>query len=118
MSVETLIREFNKMGVTLFSEGGKLGYRAPKGVLTPDHLKTLSDHKQEILATFKVKLVLARVRGQEVLVMSDQAESCFHCRGSRSCDCAGCGQGAIGEWKAIQCGCCKGTGYLSWGRVQ
>ena len=118
MSVETLIQKLNQMGVTLIPEGDKLRYRAPKGVLTPDLLKTLSAHKQEILATFNIRLVLARVRGLENIVMSDEAEICFHCCRALRCDCAYCGLGIAGRWEAGQCGCCKGTGYLAWGKVQ
>jgi hypothetical protein len=118
MSVETLIEQLNQMGVTLFPEGDKLRYRAPKGVLTADLLRTLSDRKHEILALFNIRLVLARVRGQDTLAMSDQAETCFHCQGKLTCDCASCGRGMVGEWKTGQCGCCKGAGYLAWGKVQ
>jgi hypothetical protein len=62
--------------------------------------------------------VLARVRGQEISAMSDQSEVCFHCEGMLTCDCASCGRGMVGAWKVDQCGCCKGTGYLAWGKVQ
>lgn len=118
MSVESLIEQLNQMGVTLVPEGDKLRYRAPKGVLTTDLLKALSERKHEILASFNVRLVLARVRVQETLAMSDQVETCFHCRGASTCGCASCGRGIVGEWKAGHCGCCKGTGYLAWGKVQ
>ena len=118
MSVGSLIEQLNQMGVTLFPEGDRLKYRAPKGVLTADLLKTLFDRKHEILASFNVRLVLARVRGEETLAMSDQAETCFHCQGTLTCACASCERGMVGEWKANQCGCCKGTGYLTWGKVQ
>jgi hypothetical protein len=62
--------------------------------------------------------VLARVRAEETSAMSDQAEICFHCLGALSCDCASCGRGMVGEWKADRCGCCRGTGSLSWGKLQ
>ncbi|AKT41216.1 non-ribosomal peptide synthetase [Chondromyces crocatus] len=45
-----LLDRLNGLGVKLWEEGGKLAYSAPKGVLTPELLKDLREHKEAVLA--------------------------------------------------------------------
>ncbi|MGW1373620.1 amino acid adenylation domain-containing protein [Streptomyces sp. NPDC002446] len=53
MRVEEYVAELTALGVTLYEEDGRLGYRAPKGALTPERLAWLRDHKGEVLAHLK-----------------------------------------------------------------
>jgi pyochelin synthetase len=50
ISVEELIADLRRTGVRLWEEAGRLRYRAPKGVLTPDRLDALRDNKEAVIA--------------------------------------------------------------------
>ncbi|ADO71805.1 non-ribosomal peptide synthase-like protein [Stigmatella aurantiaca DW4/3-1] len=49
MSPEELMAELSKQDVTLWVEGERLKYRAPKGALSPETLSLLSTHKAALL---------------------------------------------------------------------
>jgi pyochelin synthetase len=49
MLASELVAELQRLGVTLWEEGGKLRYRAPRGVLTEDRLVALRERKQDVL---------------------------------------------------------------------
>ncbi|MFV2175671.1 amino acid adenylation domain-containing protein [Actinomadura sp. LOL_016] len=49
ISVEELIADLRRTGVRLWEEAGRLRYRAPKGVLTPDHLEALRANKEAVI---------------------------------------------------------------------
>ncbi|MFG2910074.1 amino acid adenylation domain-containing protein [Kitasatospora sp. NPDC048286] len=55
MNVEEYLTELRAMGVTLYEEGGKLRYRAPRGALTAAHLATLREWKNEVLARLRAQ---------------------------------------------------------------
>lgn len=66
-------------------------------------------------AVGQVRLVQARVRGKDAVVESSQAETCWHCKGQKSCRCAFCAVPAPEmQWQPGECGACKGTGFLCW----
>jgi hypothetical protein len=50
---EGLLSELGKRGVALAVQGDNLKYRAPQGVLTPDLLGAIADHKREILTRLR-----------------------------------------------------------------
>ena len=59
--------------------------------------------------------VQARVRGQDAVAESNQAEVCWHCHGQKLCRCALCGVPEHNlSWEKGQCRACKGTGWLCW----
>ncbi|MFI6403196.1 amino acid adenylation domain-containing protein [Streptomyces sp. NPDC050548] len=53
MRVKDCVAELAALGVTLYEESGRLGYRAPKGSLTPERITWLREHKEEVLAHLK-----------------------------------------------------------------
>lgn len=57
----------------------------------------------------------ARIRGQDAITESAQAETCWHCHGEKVCGCAVCAVPA-GQmrWEPGQCAACKGSGFLCW----
>ncbi|MFD7305242.1 amino acid adenylation domain-containing protein [Streptomyces pharetrae] len=50
MRVEEYVAQLTALGVTLYEESGRLGYRAPRGTLTPERLAWLREHKEPVLA--------------------------------------------------------------------
>ena len=114
MSPQVLLEQLHEMGVEVIPEGDRLRLRAPKGVLTPEVQRAISEQKPEIL---RCLTRMARVRGTDRVEPSYPADICWHCHGKKECNCAGCGDGVPGSWKAGQCGGCRGTGLLCWGKV-
>ena len=131
MTAYELIQELESKGVEIEAIGEMLRCKAPKNMWTP-HLKArVKAAKPEILALLKVQsakpyrgctiaqshkpMVKAKVRGQGRFEMTYAPDLCWHCKGNLTCDCALCGSGLPGNWKAGQCGWCKGSGYLTWG---
>ncbi|MBZ4412595.1 LLM class flavin-dependent oxidoreductase [Myxococcus sp. XM-1-1-1] len=49
MMTDELIAELSRQGVTLWVEGERLKYRAPKGALSPEHLAKLSTNKATLV---------------------------------------------------------------------
>ena len=49
MTLVELIADLSRYGVELWAEGEQLGYKAPRGVLTPALLAALKQHKVELL---------------------------------------------------------------------
>jgi hypothetical protein len=49
MEIETFLKEWRKRGIHLYTQKGELGYRAKKGVITPDDIKSIKNRKTEIL---------------------------------------------------------------------
>ena len=47
--VDTLITDLESVGISLWEEDGKLRFRAPKGVMTPERLASLRDNKAAVL---------------------------------------------------------------------
>ncbi|MGW0555808.1 amino acid adenylation domain-containing protein [Streptomyces sp. NPDC002926] len=50
MNVGEFVAELNAAGVVMYEEEGKLRYRAPQGVMTPERLDTLRTHRDAVLA--------------------------------------------------------------------
>jgi hypothetical protein len=50
MTVTSLLGELRALGVRLFLDGGRVAYRAPRGIMTPELLARLSARKAELLA--------------------------------------------------------------------
>jgi len=50
MSVSDLLAQLEAQGIELWTEGGGLRFRAPKGALTPDLRSQLTEHRDAILA--------------------------------------------------------------------
>ena len=118
MTAVGLLSDVQSRGVEVRVEGNLLRLRARKGVVDADILARLAAHKAEIISILTGKVLhRARVRGQEFIEQAYAPDICWHCQGSRSCDCALCGCGLPGNWKASQCGACQGAGYLTWGAV-
>ena len=118
MTAVRLLSDVQSRGVQVQVEGNTLRLRARKGVVDPQTIAQLSAHKAEIISILTGNaLHRARVRGTESIEQVYDADPCWHCQGSRSCDCALCGSGLPGSWKASQCAACRGTGYLTWRAV-
>ncbi|ATB34119.1 MupA/Atu3671 family FMN-dependent luciferase-like monooxygenase [Melittangium boletus] len=49
MSAEELVAELSRQGVTLWVEGDRLKYRAPKGALSPETLSLVAGHKAALI---------------------------------------------------------------------
>jgi hypothetical protein len=50
MTASEVIAEMSRKGITLVARGDRLAYDAPKGVVTPELVTLLRQHKPEILA--------------------------------------------------------------------
>ncbi|HEY1348895.1 MAG TPA: condensation domain-containing protein [Ktedonobacteraceae bacterium] len=61
MSPEVLLTELAARGVTLSAEDGLLHYRAPKGVLSPELRRKLSEQKGELVALLSARQAQAPV---------------------------------------------------------
>jgi len=48
MKTVEFLSDLNHLGVTIWMEGDKLRYRSPQGVMTPDLLEQLKEHKEEL----------------------------------------------------------------------
>ncbi|MGW2087180.1 AMP-binding protein, partial [Streptomyces sp. NPDC001880] len=55
MNVGEFVAELNAAGVAMHEEEGKLRYRAPQGVMTPDRLETLRTHRDAVLAILRAE---------------------------------------------------------------
>ena len=117
MSVAAILEEAKRRGIVLEIDGLDIRYRAPKGRLTPELVEAMRRHKAELLQALQVP---ARVRGQDAVVPSAQAETCWHCHGEKTCQCAVYAVPAPRmRWDKGECRACLGSGYLCWpGRVQ
>ncbi|WP_131787849.1 non-ribosomal peptide synthetase [Protofrankia symbiont of Coriaria ruscifolia] len=49
MEIDELIAELGRDGVTLWADSGRLRFRAPRGVLTPQRRDLLREHREEVL---------------------------------------------------------------------
>lgn len=58
MSIDIQITELKSKGITLWSEDGKLKYRAKEGAMTPEVLAWLKQNKQDIIDFFNNKKVV------------------------------------------------------------
>lgn len=57
----------------------------------------------------------ARVRGQDAVIETAHAETCWHCFGEKVCECVFCAVSTPQmRWLPGECGACKGTGFLCW----
>ncbi|MGC5413201.1 hypothetical protein ACPXCX_57505, partial [Streptomyces sp. DT225] len=55
MNVEEFVAGLKTAGVVLHEEGGRLRYRAPQGVMTPERLETLKSHRDAVLALLRAE---------------------------------------------------------------
>lgn len=69
MTAASLLSELQALGVRLFLDGDRLGYRAPKGTMTQDLLARVSARKAEMLA------LIAGPRSPAPAFVWDQAEA-------------------------------------------
>lgn len=53
MTVAEILREADRLGVTLKAKGDQIHYRAPKGTITPEFRQTLLQHRPHILRALK-----------------------------------------------------------------
>ncbi|MFM6188742.1 NAD(P)-binding protein, partial [Planktothrix sp.] len=53
MRIVEFLSNLNHLGVTIWVEGDKLRYRSPQGVITPDLLEQLKEHKEELIALLR-----------------------------------------------------------------
>ena len=120
MTATQILSELQHRGVSLEVAGDKLRFR-PKAAVTPDLVEALRRRKSEILAVLRESPapVKARVRGQDVVTETAQAEICFHCHGEKICRCISCAVpgSAAPRWEPGQCVACKGSGFLCWPEV-
>jgi len=122
MTATGILSELARRRVYLEVAGDKLRWR-PKDALTPDLVEALKQRKAEILGLLSRAAVApqtrqavhARVRGQEAVSETAEADVCWHCRGHKVCRCALCAVPARQmQWTAGECAACKGTGFLCW----
>ena len=57
MTISDFVQEFEKLGIKLWNDGGKLHYRAPRGALTDDRKEALRARKQELLTYLEADTV-------------------------------------------------------------
>ena len=93
-------------------DGGASEKSCPTGVISRES----SEMGQELgQSVGQAPAVPARVRGQDAVVESCKAETCFHCKGDKVCRCAMC---AVADpnmvWQRGMCRACLGTGSLAW----
>lgn len=55
MDVGEFVAELNAAGVAMYEEGGRLRYRAPQGVMTPERLEALRTHRDAVLALLRAQ---------------------------------------------------------------
>lgn len=53
MNAGEFVAELSALGVTMYEEDGRLRYRAPQGVMTPERLDTLKTHRDAVLALLR-----------------------------------------------------------------
>ena len=53
MKTVEFLSDLNHLGVTIWMEGDKLRYRSPQGVMTPDLLEQLKEHKEELIVLLR-----------------------------------------------------------------
>lgn len=53
MKTVEFLSYLNHLGVTIWMEGDKLRYRSPQGVMTPDLLEQLKEHKEELIVLLR-----------------------------------------------------------------
>ncbi|WP_213451843.1 amino acid adenylation domain-containing protein [Rhizomonospora bruguierae] len=53
LSADELIADLRRTGVQLWEEAGRIRYRAPKGVLTPDRLDALRANRDAVIASLR-----------------------------------------------------------------
>lgn len=51
---KSLLNNLNEHGVTVWQENGQLRYKAPAGVMTPDLITTIREHKPALLSLLAV----------------------------------------------------------------
>ena len=49
MTVEQILAKLARMRITLFLDGGRLRYRAPKGALTPQMREVIAENRKAII---------------------------------------------------------------------
>ncbi|URN13796.1 hypothetical protein LUW77_27615 [Streptomyces radiopugnans] len=52
---ETLVADLRERGVQLWEDGGRLRFRAPRGVLTDEWREALAAHKEAVLACLRAE---------------------------------------------------------------
>ena len=57
MTISDFVQDFEKLGIKLWNDGGKLHYRAPRGALTDDRKEALRARKQELLTYLEADTV-------------------------------------------------------------
>ncbi|MFG3396468.1 amino acid adenylation domain-containing protein [Streptomyces parvus] len=55
MNVGEFVAELSAAGVAMYEEGGRLRYRAPQGVMTPERLETLKAHRDAVLTLLRAE---------------------------------------------------------------
>ena len=111
MTAMEILEELKRRGIFLEAHGDRLRFR-PKEMVTSDLLEIMRARKVELLQALRVP---ARVRGQDSVIQSTNADVCFHCRGKKLCRCALCGVSTTHrQWAHGQCTACKGAGWLCW----
>ncbi|MET9654780.1 amino acid adenylation domain-containing protein [Streptomyces sp. NPDC006460] len=55
MNAGEFVAELSAAGVTMYEEDGRLRYRAPRGVMTPERLETLKAHRDDVLALLRAQ---------------------------------------------------------------
>jgi len=114
MTVTQILSELERRGVRLEAVGDRLRYR-PKDAVPAEMVEVLRAHKEELLQALRELKVKARVRGQDAVIQSTEADVCFHCKGKKVCHCALCAIPAPRmRWADGQCRACLGTGALAW----
>ena len=114
MTATQILSELERRGVRLESVGERLRYR-PKDAVPAEMVEVLRAHKAELLQALRELKVKARVRGQDAVIQSAEADVCFHCKGEKVCQCALCAVPAPRmQWAEGQCRACLGTGFLAW----
>lgn len=117
MTATEILSELERRGVRLELAGDKLRYR-PVAAVPTELLEAMRQRKAELLQVVRhsVAAVQARVRGQDTVAQSSQAEVCWHCHGTKACKCTLCAiPGAVPcSWEKGQCRACLGVGFLVW----
>lgn len=54
---KSLLNNLNQHGVTVWQENGRLRYKAPAGVMTPDLITTIREHKPALLSLLAVNSI-------------------------------------------------------------
>lgn len=66
MTVLQVLEKLNSKNITLTVDGGLLKYKAPKGSMTDDTIRLLSEHKTQLIEILRAKQIPPAIQKMDV----------------------------------------------------